>query len=77
MWKKFFLFALTKNILKNNDGAAKISSLGILKIQSERSSQLDNDKVIQKFSAAAECRGRRLLLEWSEYYYINLLYILN
>lgn len=61
--RSFSCLRRLKTYLRTTMGQSRLSSLGILQIERERSSQIDTDKVIQKFSAAAECRGRRLILE--------------
>ncbi|KAL4089149.1 hypothetical protein QTP88_024217 [Uroleucon formosanum] len=61
--RSFSCLRRLKTYLRTTMGQSRLNSLGILQIERERSSLIDKDKVIDKFSAAAECRGRRLLLQ--------------
>ncbi|KAL4091756.1 hypothetical protein QTP88_026398 [Uroleucon formosanum] len=64
--RSFSCLRRLKTYLRTTMGQSRLNSLGILQIERERSSLIDKDKVIDKFSAAAECRGRRLLLHSME-----------
>ncbi|KAL4148283.1 hypothetical protein QTP88_002559 [Uroleucon formosanum] len=55
--RSFSCLRRLKTYLRTTMGQSRLNSLGILQIERERSSLID------KFSAAAECRGRRLLLQ--------------
>ncbi|XP_028044431.1 zinc finger MYM-type protein 1-like [Rhopalosiphum maidis] len=61
--RSFSCLRRLKTYLRTTMGQSRLNSLGILQIERERSSLIDKDLVIEKFSAAAECRGRRLLLQ--------------
>lgn len=61
--RSFSCLRRLKTYLRTTMGQSRLNSLGILQIERERSSLIDKDEVIDKFSAAAECRGRRLLLQ--------------
>ncbi|CAI6376470.1 unnamed protein product [Macrosiphum euphorbiae] len=61
--RSFSCLRRLKIYLRTTMGQLRLNSLGILQIEPERSSLIDKDEVIDKFSAAAECRGRRLLLQ--------------
>ncbi|KAL4098362.1 hypothetical protein QTP88_022991 [Uroleucon formosanum] len=61
--RSFSCLRRLKTYLRTTMGQSRLNSLGILQIERERSSLIDKDEVIDKFSAAAECRGHRLLLQ--------------
>ncbi|KAL4149541.1 hypothetical protein QTP88_003470 [Uroleucon formosanum] len=61
--RSFSCLRRLKTYLRTTMGQSRLNSHGILQIERERSSLIDKDEVIDKFSAAAECRGRRLLLQ--------------
>ncbi|KAL4148872.1 hypothetical protein QTP88_003017 [Uroleucon formosanum] len=61
--RSFSCLRRLKTYLRTTMGQSRLNSLGILQIERERSSLIDENEVIDKFSAAAECRGRRLLLQ--------------